>query len=298
MKYFNFLIPVLVFLFISACPTGPMSGPSEKGQTITNVVEFSVLPERPPRNIYENTPFDIGLIVKNYDLEDKNIMICVNDEYTDYFGGIPYGSCKNVLLEKAQQFKERIIPSEKEVFMPGEGGKYAYKNIRKDEDTKFTITLRYPYTSVAFGSLCLATDYGQGCNIEENVQLETKGPVKITSLKKTIIPYGGNSIQLRLEMDIQNSGTGKVIEEKDVFSDQESEPLIGIHIKLPGIRSDFQCSPLYNGKIKLFKDSITLTCVSDLELPQKMLTNPIEIKLTYGYQIEKVINVKILKSSI
>ena len=93
------------------------------------------MPERPPRNIYENTPFDIGLIVKNYDLEDKNIMICVNDEYTDYFGGIPYGSCKNVLLEKAQQFKERIIPSEKEVFMPGEGGKYAYKNIRKDEDT-------------------------------------------------------------------------------------------------------------------------------------------------------------------
>ncbi len=295
MRNFIKVLPFIVlFLVIGACPQGPGFGPGG-GKSITNVIEINFLPSRPPSSIYENSQFYIALEAKNFHDKQKDVYVCVFDDFTDYFGGVPSASCKVANLPPAQHFKEEIIPSTEKLYFPDQSGRYYYKNLEKDEDVKVTLRARYEHTTKATTTICLARDYDLGCEMVKTITPENfDGPVKVMSIKKEIIPLGDNQITLRLEIDIKNAGNGKVISSSDVSSLEVSEPFIDVSVNLQGITNKFNCEPKYQGKIKMINNAITLKCSTDIKLDQDYLENPLIVNVRYGYEIEKVINVKVL----
>ena len=285
------LILLSIILFISACVNFPgLSGSGGKEGIIFDFIEN--MP--PTTSLYEEQSFKVGLNIANYATIPVKTQVCISDTPGDAFGGIPSSVCEFVEMRKAEE-GDKIIPDEKEVYFPTKTGIYSYSNIEGDMTTNIIAEVSYPYETQASAQLCIKTDQNIktpiACEMSENLKLSYlyDAPIKITSLKKDIFPRSDDEIEVMLNMDIQNSGSGEVLNFKDAYIPltANKDVLLDYSIELVGLTSDFKCTPLESGKILLKQNRKTLICSATLnkrDLGQEYLTNPLKIRIKYAYK--------------
>jgi hypothetical protein len=148
--------------------------------------------------------------------------------------------------------------------------------------------------------LCIKRDQnvetpGQNCELSASVpvNLRYQSPLTISRIEQNVFPRGGNEVELMLTMDVQKSGSGSIVSKEDIYitSTKDEEPLVDISLNLTGVTKNFKCIPVVNeNRISMKEDRKTIKCSSTFNLKEDYISNPLEIKLSYGYKTTKTTN--------
>lgn len=258
-----------------------------------DVINMNFLTNQPPQQLYEGQSFRVGLNIDNYAAEEKEIFLCIFDELGDYFNGIPANTCQTIKLERSDISGDTIIPSKKRVYLPGEEETYVYENVKGSMNTGMFAELNYQHKTTATSQICIKRDLevdvkDEKCKetTQESVE-NTDGPLKISSLGKTIVPLGKNKVSVMLELTITNSGSGEVKNKKAVKTKENLDPMVGIIVNLLGKTKDFECDQTVGGKISFKVNQKTIKCQTTIDMEEPYIMVPVEITLDYGYSISK-----------
>ena len=282
------IILLSIILLISAACTLP----GQQGETQNDAVTINFLTNQPPLELYEKQNFRVGLNIKNYAQEKKDVFVCIFDELGDYFNGVPSNTCKSIKLDAAELSGNDVLPSDKRVYWPGEDQTYLYEKIDGTMSTSVFAELSYPHKTVSTSQICIKRDIeaetrGVTCDVDSKEQVENNdAPVKISNLEKRLVPLGKNKVSVMLTFDISNVGSGKVQNKKSLKGREETDPVIDMVINLVGETNSFKCNPTReDGKILLKENQKPIKCEAsvDMEEPYRMV--PLEITLDYGYNI-------------
>lgn len=298
MKIKIILLINMLLLVSAACTLGGSQGRT----TQDNVVVMNFLTSQPPTELYESQNFRVGLNLKNYDTSKKSVFVCIYDELSDFFSGVPRDMCKTVSLGAAELSGEKILPSDKRIYFPAEDDFYTYESIKGSMSTSIFAEANYEHKTIANSQICIKKDIelvvdDARCADNYQEQIENNdAPVKITNLKKTVFNTGKNKVALSLRFDVSNVGSGVVINKNAVASREKLEPLIDIKVNLKGITQDFKCDPVRgDGKILFKENQKTIKCDTTFDIEDSYIMNPVEITLNYGYSIkESTSSIKII----
>ncbi len=303
MKLKVFLLISMV-LIISACEA------QQGGTSKNDAALFEFIPNMPPTDkLYEEQNFRVGLNLINFEEKEKQVLICAYDSLRNFAGGIPEKVCDSLRLKPAYKLQDEIVGTEERVYFPNEKDFYYYQNVEGDLGAIIYAELSYQHQTIANSQMCIKRDInvepqGIKCDLSssENI-INNDAPVKVSNLQKDIIPLGDNEVNIRLEFDIANVGSGRIVDKQDLYSDLKKDAVVDIEVVLLRERTPviFECMGLSNGRL-LFNDKEnrkTLICESNIYVRDEFNTEQVMITLDYGYSIEKFTNsIKILDKDV
>lgn len=278
----------IILLISAACTLSGQKGSQAQNDAIT----MNFLTNQPPTELYDSQNFRVGLNIKNYAQEKKDVFVCVFDELSDYFNGIPANTCKDVKLDASELSGDNILPSDKRVYWPGEDQTYMYEKITGSMSTSIFAELTYQHKTVSTAQICVKRDIeaetsGVKCDVDSQEQVTNNdAPIKISNLEKRLVPLGKNKVSVLLNFVITNVGSGKVQNKKSLKSRDNIDPAIDIAVNLVGKTNSFKCNPTRDdGKILLKENQKTIKCEAPVDMEEPFSMVPLEITLDYGYDI-------------
>ncbi len=284
-----FLLSIFLIIAASCQQTGTSSGKND-------VVIFEFMPNLPPQdNIYEDQPFRVGLNVVNFEEDRKEVEVCVSDILGDFVSGIPRDVCSPLLLKPAYKSGDELIGWEESIYFPDKEQFYKYIDVNEGQTVNIYSDLYYKHETNSRSQICIKRDVGiepKGITCELNAieKVESNNaPVKVTRLEKNVIPIGNNKVNIILEMDIENIGSGEVTTKDDFHLKRDSNPLIDVDVYLKRERPlRFTCSGLENDKLIFRENQKTIICENSVDLKDEFSMEQIQIDLNYGYKLSKV----------
>ena len=308
-----FLILLIVCLpvFLSAC--NGLYNPQPKEVNYYEGaygLEIAFLEDSPPLEIYENSTFNINLIVENkgaFDVVNDNFGI-LSINFDPFYIGVNLSNTNNIKVTK-----NGIVL--RGVQLPGKSVRYPYgletflnlpyfriKSItgqREKPTTQIFASLCYPYVTTLAKHVCIDYDaYGQNLRkqvcYEEDLVLSDQGaPLAVTLVEVDNQPVGNNVVRPVFTIHVSNKGSGSVLSpalnaaELDrvcSFTElyREDFNTVGVQAVLSD-SMELECSP---NPLRLFDGRGITRCQvrnDDLTLRYQNYEAPLLVNLSYTY---------------
>jgi len=286
------ILTVLVLFLLTAC-FGP-APQEEAGRDVS--LEFTKFPDY---DIYEFTPFQIGVKITNDVPQDVNGYLCLNDLAPNHYGGIPStGNCQSVYIPAAQFLSDNELHSEEvEFYFPSTGITYEYSNIPDEFISTETIfaKLNYEVTTISQAQICIIDPFLEQsiqdlpCKASEllsDVQ-QSDMPIEVLKIEPHILPTQGNMAQIMLKIYVGIVEEGYLIDYKNLAEGKPSKSAGVDTIVSIGGHTVMECKPLENGKLMFgTKDERVITCITTTPILEEAYTDVVLIQFHYGFQKE------------
>ena len=300
----SLLLSVILVLFMSGCITNPFIKTTTQDDLRTGsqgiLMEF--LTNAPPSEIYEDYPFQVGVILENvgaYDIKNGFISFTIEEDYMELMNqneGVVRFSLKgkSISLPTGDQLIKIIKAKTKKIDEQSE----------KHESTILT-SVCYQYQTKKDITICIDTDIHnlkkmQKVCIVKDITLTPQGaPVAITKIESEMLPAeDDNLIKPAFKIQIKNVGNGKVIDKDKISDICSSEPLEHkelntVDIKVMLSNEELECKP---EPLKLKSNEDEVRCILEKGIPKDRATytSPLTIELDYGYtySISKKVTIK------
>jgi len=299
------LLPVIILvLFISGCIQNPFVKPTTQDDLRTGrqgiLMEF--LNNAPPSEIYEDYPFQIGVILENVgasDIKKGFISFTVEEAYMELMNqndeAIRFNlKGKSVSLPTGDQLVKIIKARTKKISGQSE----------KHEST-ILANVCYQYQTKKDITACIDTDVydlkkmQKVCRVRDITLTPQGAPVSITKIESEMLPAeDDNLIKPAFKIHIKNVGNGEVIDKGKISDICSSEPvdykeLNIVDIKVMLSNEELECKPI---PLKLKYEGDVVRCILEKGVPKEKATytTPLTIELNYGYtySISKKIIIK------
>jgi len=288
MKYKIPFILCVMLLVSATCETQP------GGSSVNDAVIIEFLPNMPPTDkLFEEQNFRVGLNIINFEENEKDVEVCVYDSVGDFARGISEKECINLRLKPSYQLQNEIKGSEERVYFPAKDSYYFYDNIEGDFNSIIYSEVTYKHQTIATSSMCVKRDIdvipqGIKCDLSSSEEVKNNNaPVKISNLKKNVIPAGDNKINLRLEFDVTNVGKGTVIDKNMIGLKRQEDSIIDIGVILRRKSPiALECTGLYNKRLLFRENQKTLICETTIDMKDEFSTEEVKFVLDYGYNME------------
>jgi len=309
MKMKRYTIPLTVFLIIlitscgSSDPAPRYRSDLYKGSV---AIDMNFLVNAPPSELYENSPFRVGVHLKNSGAgHDTNGILLIGYE-EDY---IEFGEDSRYYTQNRVDFnlEGRTLQN-----LYGQDEKFLFELSTKDVDRMTThhesniyVTACYDFMTFATVEVCIDTDiYNERdnekvCRVSDTLLKDQGAPVAIKRIEHEMLPDGLDLIKPTFKIYVQNVGSGKVINENSVekacssetLSKDEDMDIIDIEVKMGGV--SLECAPL---PLHLQRNNDFVRCWHPDGINTNFVTfqSFLEIKLSYGYMetISRNIDIK------
>lgn len=305
-------ILIILVIFLSACT--PLYG-SRLGNYFRNQepvfgrgINIEFLPEQPPDEIYEGSPFSVNINMVNYATTHPiSGEICISDTLSDTFAGIAGEQCHSFYLQEAFLESDekgnirRATPWQEAINL----GTYEYNNIPGKNtplQTNFILTANYQYTATLSTTICLSNQiFGSSrssrfnCPQTELIRSTDFGidaehsPVTIQQMKKIVQSGKDQSyVDLLLEFLIVNRGGGIVVSPYERVSSSKQEGPILLTLSLDG-EFIFECTPYPDFNLYLNPNGETnIVCRATVPIDSLGQNAYLEANLQYGYSFIQV----------
>jgi len=297
-------ITIILVLFISGCIQNPFVNPTTQDDFRTGkqgiLMEF--LNNAPPNEIYEDYPFQIGVILENVgasDIKNGFISFTVEEAYMELMNqndeSIRFNlKGKSISLPTGDQLVKIIKAKTKKI-----GGQS-----EKHEST-ILANVCYQYQTKKDITTCIDTDVydlkkmQKVCRVKDITLAPQGAPVSITKVESEMLPAeDDNLIKPAFKIHIKNVGNGEVIDKGKISDICSSEPvdykeLNIVDIKVMLSNEELECKPI---PLKLKYEGDVVRCILEKGVPKEKATytTPLTIELNYGYtySISKKIIIK------
>ncbi|GEM_PF-2955483 len=277
MKYFL----LFVLIFLAGC-----SGTSTIKSDVGGVDIFLVEGKPPFDGIYEERPFAVEAILKNYLDRDVNGEICTYDSLGDEFGGIERVDCKGFTMDPAIYLEGELIDVAEQRYS---FGPYIYTKLPLGlEDTNINVDVTYLTQSRISAPVCLKKDPSFKTDFPCDSDTILKGedmrrdfaPVTVKEISTKMLPEANAKNTMVLDLTLEKEKRGFVV--KDL---NNNEPLLGVDVKFAGTPGTFSCIGLRDGFVKMTNENVKLRCSGDLTLSDTAYVDALDITLNFGYKL-------------
>ncbi|MBU3941992.1 MAG: hypothetical protein KKF74_03700 [Nanoarchaeota archaeon] len=305
-KIIKIILPVIIILvlFISGCIQNPFvtTTTQDDFRTGSQGILMEFLTNAPPSEIYEEYPFQIGVILKNtgaYDTKNGFISFTIEEDYMELMNQnqetISFSlKGKSVSLPTGDQLIKTVKANTKKIDEQSE----------KHESTILVSTC-YQYQTKKDITICIDTDVYdlkkmQKVCLVKDITLTPQGaPVAITKIESEMLPAeDDNLIKPAFKIQIKNVGNGEVIDKDKISDICSSEPvdykeLNIVDIKVMLSNEELECKP-EPLKLKDNEDEVRCILEKGISKDKATYTSPLTIELNYGYtySISKKIIIK------
>ena len=295
-KYKEVII-ILVVIFIAGCASTGGSSFFNRDKNSgfeeeiifegINGLELAFLEGAPPKEVYQNSPFDIVLEMHNDGALD-----------------IVKGTAKlgiSLLFDVDDTTKSFQTIMGKENFQLGETAQIRWDGIdlkrtaiRKDSTENINVQVCYEGGTLAQPEVCVRPRPGKpgvldgGCTVgEKSVSGGQGGPIAITKILDNDVREQGDSNVITFRIQVENVGGGDVINKGEVddcklSARDKQEARIDIQVGwLDG--TEFECNRNTDGKLVMNNGKGLITCVSSAVPNDQHYSTPLNIKMNYGY---------------
>ncbi len=297
-------ITIILVLFISGCIQNPFVNPTTQDDFRTGkqgiLMEF--LNNAPPNEIYEDYPFQIGVILENVgasDIKNGFISFTVEEAYMELMNqndeSIRFNlKGKSISLPTGDQLVKIIKAKTKKI-----GGQS-----EKHEST-ILANVCYQYQTKKDITTCIDTDVydlkkmQKVCRVKDITLAPQGAPVSITKVESEMLPVDDdNLIKPAFKIHIKNVGNGEVIDKDKISDICSSDPLNYKELNIVDIKvmlsnEELECKPI---PLKLKYGDDVVRCILEKGVPKERATytTPLTIELNYGYtySISKKITIK------
>jgi archaellum component FlaG (FlaF/FlaG flagellin family) len=296
-----YAIIIASLLVLSGCATEtsePVTTNPFRGGTDSVSISFD--PDNPPDEVYEDTPFTIGLNIENtgeYDIPQNNFKIKIQGINPSLYNlQQPEKTANSDLTGTVYDVDKNIIDGAEDYI---EFGPLEYQEDLAVvmNDVPLQAAACYAYGTNVVSNVCIKRNILEDndndvCVVnEEKVSFSSSAPVKVTEFKET--PRGGGTIAFSFR--VEHVGAGSVYgTSATVACNPDEENMVTVTVDGP---SGLECPTLggLSGDIKLSEDSGRLvTCTLDVSTVTSDYIEPVSINLEYDYQqlLTTTINVK------
>lgn len=283
MKKQVIFILLLSLLLVSSCqylPFGKQKEESGRGVKI-GLTDF------PTGTLYEDEPFVIGVTVTNSNPDPLSGQVCVNDFVSKRLEGIPEGTCEAITLEPAEEIEEVVYPKQ----WQNSFGPFYYRNI--EAGVPYSTNLAGIFTYILesrhfIPSFCVKTNEEIttpiSCEKAETISSlrQPETPLHVTSVEKSVSSLGGNKVNVRLNIILRQNEEGDLVSRESVDQPVSGNPLVDFSVEYLGI--PFSCSGLKDNRLEFNQDTKQVSCRAEVDVPQGYVSEPLEIKLGYGFR--------------
>jgi hypothetical protein len=281
-------------LFVSGCTSSYGGGSLFDAHSGTKALRATFMDNSPPDTVYENTTFNVGVILDNYGA-------------TTISNGI--------LVIGADEFSSRMISgSDRETFSIE--GRDATRTFRGEREVKFfalnapeinpkteqeaTISMKtcYAYLTTAQESVCLDTvldTYDSGkraCTMKEKISLGSQGaPVVIREIDVARVFSSTTKVRFMFTIRVANEGDGFVVRSSDfakfcsndAFSDN-AQPSFGRAVVSATLGFDSLDCGKKNYVDLSQNDEDYVVCKSkDMDVKDNSYITSLKVNVNYGY---------------
>jgi len=298
------LLSIILVLFISGCIQNPFVKPTTQDDLRTGrqgiLMEF--LNNAPPSEIYEDYPFQIGVILENvgaYDIKNGFISFTVEEAYMELMNqndeSVRFNlKGKSVSLPTGDQLVKIIKVRTKKI-----GGQ------SEKHESAILANVCYQYQTKKDIASCIDTDIydlkkmQKVCRVRDITLTPQGAPISITKIESEMLPAeDDNLIKPAFKIHIKNVGNGEVIDKGKISDICSSEPvdykeLNIVDVKVLLSNEELECKPT---PLKLKYGDDVVRCILEKGVPKEKATytTPLTIELNYGYtySISKKIIIK------
>lgn len=178
------ILLVLLLIFVS----GQTGCPREETEARKTGMDFSLAQGidflSAGKIIQQNEVFYVGVLIENYDLEEKTGEVCIDDNIADTFGGITK-QCKNFRVKRAEIIETESFGRKQRQVKPGKTEVYfesfsyhGLPSLLKPYSAKLFVSLRYIQKTQATATITVPTP-------EQPIISQEPAPI-IVELQKTI----------------------------------------------------------------------------------------------------------------
>lgn len=253
----------------------------------TNGLELAFLEGAPPKEVYQNSPFDIVLEMHNDGALD-----------------ITSGTAKlgiSLLFDVDDTKKSFQTIMGKENFQLGETSQVRWDGIdlkqttvRKDSREDINVQVCYEGEVLAQPEVCIRPRPGKsgvlegGCTVgEKSVSGGQGGPIAVTKILDNDVREDGDSNVITFRIQVENVGGGDIIDRDEVdrctlSARDKQEARIDVEVGwLDGTK--FECNKNTNRKLVMNNGKGLITCKSSPVPNDQHYSTPLNIKMNYGY---------------
>lgn len=300
-----FTLIIASLLVLSGCDnqtSEPVTTNPFRGGTDSVSISFDL--DNPPSEVYEDTPFTIGLNVKNtgeYNIAKEDFKIKIQGINPELYDLKQAEKTANIDLAGTVFDVDKNVIEGSEDYIEFGPLKYQENLAVVMNDVPLQASACYSYGTNVVSSICVKSNIlndnvNDVCTVnEEKVAFSSSAPVKVTEFKET--PRGGGT--LAFSFRVEHVGSGQVFEPSSPAScsDGTTENVVKVTVDGP---SGLDCPTLggLSGTVKLSGETGRLvTCTLDVSTVDSDYVEPVSLKLEYDYQqlLTKTINVKPVK---
>ncbi len=286
------------------------SGSSTGGKGVA--LKFTEAPADPcPKGVsgnvcvLEGEPVTFKLEATNYVTGEKTVegKLCLIDELTDNFGGIPTDTqCRSIVLQPANEIENKVIPTvAKESFGP-----YTYRNPQSELPISTTITgyFEYEVEATAGSTTCVKRQGAEspsipsGCGSRQTLQVQQPDlPLQVTSLVSRAAVTSETEATVILDITLSKNKPGELLS-LGAFASSSDQASARIKFEVFINLIPATCLNVVNNKLEIQRnqDQKIIKCSAKLALDQDHIQAPITINM--GYRFKQSIegpNIKVIK---
>lgn len=280
-----------MLLFLSSCSYlanfNPLNGGSTGGSRGLNVV-ITTSPQIQGKTLNENEGFTVAVDVTNNIASPIQGVICLRDQTTDSFGGIPSSgeNCDNLNLQAAEMVDKSVYPYRETYYFP-KSGDFKYRNLESiSQNNQIFVDLIYEAKTQNGGSVCIEKrGIGKCPQIDQNVQLQNNDASLDVSRITANPSFRENQIILNLEISLRQKEDGKLLTPGSVFSPKFGQnQKVKFNVLVEG--NSANCKEANQGYVEFRKDQNEkiIKCSAPVTIPVSHEFVPVIVNMEYAFQ--------------
>ncbi|MFP4656275.1 MAG: hypothetical protein ACLFNK_01730 [Candidatus Woesearchaeota archaeon] len=301
-KYFMITIVVAMMFFVAACEgdgddsedrTNPYRGGTES-------LSISFDNDNPPDEVYDDTPFFIGLDIRNngeYPVPQDEFEVKIRGLNPETYGtsSSDLTSNLNTDLQPTRLDVDGSLFEGGEDYMEFGPLEYSDELSTVISDVPVQAQACYSYGTEVVSELCIKEDVsrdkpGDVCKAnDEKTYYNSAGPVQVTSFKQS--PRGSDKISFNFR--VEHKGVGKVYSRGGSCGNDATENEVLVKVDGP---AGTDCSTLSGteGSVRIGDTGRSVSCSLDVSDASSSYSDQITIDLEYTYQqtVTSTIDVK------
>ncbi len=281
MRYTTLLIAIIgISLLFTACSKGLLEqGKQVNYRTGTAGLEVTLLPNMPPQELPEGSPFRIGVRLKNlgaYDTRRGTVTAAgLSEAWTPLaFDQVQLPPLKGRSLEAPAGDIYVAEFTGRNIALPPSVAEYR---------SPFWVITEYEYETIAQADVCISADVlelessPESCKSKGRISLGSQGaPIAITGVEQVITPLDENAMMVQVAFTVENRGNGEL-----------ASPLQLADVRLANRRMDCDTGgararrELTAAQLQEGSNKVTCTLIEPLQSPY---TTTFSIVVDYTYR--------------
>ena len=286
MKKAGLVLILFLLIILTGCSITEKFGFGKSVSTGRGVITKFI--DAPPNNakINEGDPFGFQIEISNYVTGETGVSgeICMEDDLSENYGGIPSNACQSVDLPPATNINNRVTPT-LDIFS---FGTYEYRNLESSLSlgTGTRAKLNYEVSTTAGAVTCVRSKSAkiQGCGETKTLSVQQPDmPLKISTLVSKSIPLSDQEADVQLEITLSKSINGQLFTKGRDSNRQTGSAEIDFDVTVDQLPAT--CLLVSNNRvvIRQNEDQKVIKCHSRVSLNSDSINAPIIIKIGYGF---------------